>query len=244
MNNNILPVLEDLGLSKNEAKVYLTMLGLGTSTATKIAQKSTLHRPNVYDSVKGLVEKGLASTISIDGTKQFRAVNPDHLSNLIKQKEIALMKVLPTLKLEAELSQNKCSFAEVYSGIKAFRSRYYALLEYGKPFYAFGIPNMVPKVVGSFIEHFHKNRIERKIPFSHIYNADVKARIDYLNSLPYTSAVHLDARLDSPVTTIICGPEILIVRWEPLSFIRIVDESLSESYYKYFQTLLKFSKAD
>jgi len=50
-------ILSELGLSKNEIEVYLTLLELGTSTAVHIAKAAKLHRPNVYDALDRLSKK-------------------------------------------------------------------------------------------------------------------------------------------------------------------------------------------
>ena len=47
-------ILMDLGLSKNESKIYLSLLEQGISTATQVAEKSGIHRVNVYDSLNKL----------------------------------------------------------------------------------------------------------------------------------------------------------------------------------------------
>jgi sugar-specific transcriptional regulator TrmB len=49
-------VLEEIGLSKTESKIYLSLLKQGTCTVTEIANDAKLHRANVYDSVKILVD--------------------------------------------------------------------------------------------------------------------------------------------------------------------------------------------
>ena len=56
-------LLTSLGLSKNEAKVYLALLDLGSATAGKIAEKSKVHRTNVYDALERLIEKGVVTYI-------------------------------------------------------------------------------------------------------------------------------------------------------------------------------------
>mgnify|MGYP003981854791 FL=1 len=47
-------ILNDLGLTKNESKVYISLLKIGSSTVTNIANESNIHRVNVYDSIKKL----------------------------------------------------------------------------------------------------------------------------------------------------------------------------------------------
>jgi len=45
-------VLEELGLAKNEAKVYLNLLRLGSASVGKSTAESGVHRRNVYDSLE------------------------------------------------------------------------------------------------------------------------------------------------------------------------------------------------
>jgi len=45
-------IIQELGFTYNEAKVYLALLELGLVTAGKIAEKSHVHRANVYDALR------------------------------------------------------------------------------------------------------------------------------------------------------------------------------------------------
>ena len=54
-------ILVDLGLSPNEAKAYISLLNIGMTTITNVAKDCNLHRSNVYDSIKKLIDKGLVS---------------------------------------------------------------------------------------------------------------------------------------------------------------------------------------
>jgi sugar-specific transcriptional regulator TrmB len=66
-------ILEELGLSKNETKVYLALLELGLSSLKDITSKSGVHRTNVYDSLKRLVKKGLVSHVTKDNKTAYEA---------------------------------------------------------------------------------------------------------------------------------------------------------------------------
>ena len=55
--------LLDLGLSRNEAKVYLFLAKAGKSTASKVAKAVSLNRTEIYRVLKGLERKGLVSLI-------------------------------------------------------------------------------------------------------------------------------------------------------------------------------------
>lgn len=242
MTEEIIDTLESIGLSQNEAKVYFALVKTGTATATEIAKESKLHRPNVYDSLKSLMEKGLVSHITEEKKTLFRAADPKNLSMLLKQQEADLAKILPVLELEAKLAKNKESVTEVHTGLKALRLAFFNMLEHNKPIFAFGVPKIAPQVVASFIDNFHRERIKKKIMFKHIYNEDAKERMKYLNSLPYTEAAYLPEQFNSPVSTITAGPEILLIRWQPIVFIRIVDLDFAEAYQKYCEKLLEATR--
>ena len=63
-------ILEEVGLTPNESKVYLSLIELGSSSATQIIQKTGLHRAVVYDLLERLIEKGLVGH-AIKGRKKF-----------------------------------------------------------------------------------------------------------------------------------------------------------------------------
>jgi len=48
-------LLEDIGLTKLEIKVYLAMLDLGSASAGQISSVSGVHRRSVYDALDRLL---------------------------------------------------------------------------------------------------------------------------------------------------------------------------------------------
>ena len=56
-------ILKQIGLTENEIQVYLTLLKIGSSGVSTIAEHSGLYRPYVYDTLERLQEKGLVSFI-------------------------------------------------------------------------------------------------------------------------------------------------------------------------------------
>ncbi|MBW3017352.1 hypothetical protein KY316_03180, partial [Candidatus Woesearchaeota archaeon] len=113
-------VLEDLGLSKNEAKVYLSLIHLGSSTAGAISKNNKVPRPNVYDALERLKEKGLAAETTKDNKKYFSACDAKNLMNILKEKEMKLNSILPSLMLNQQLAKD--SEARIFKGAKAVRN--------------------------------------------------------------------------------------------------------------------------
>ena len=56
-------ILEDIGLTNAEIKIYLALLELGTSTAGPILEKSGLQNSVVHMTLKKLVDKGLVTFV-------------------------------------------------------------------------------------------------------------------------------------------------------------------------------------
>ena len=90
-------VLKELGLTNNEAEVYLALLQNESITANVLAGKSGLHRQAVYDALERLLEKGFASFVVKDGKRHFQAMQPGRILDYLHQQEENFRSVLPEL---------------------------------------------------------------------------------------------------------------------------------------------------
>ena len=62
--------LEELGLTKNETKVYLVLLELGLTTTSAIIKRAGINTSKVYESLERLLKKGLVSYALIKRSKE------------------------------------------------------------------------------------------------------------------------------------------------------------------------------
>ena len=106
--------LKNLGLTENEAKVYLAMLELGPAPVADIAQKAGINRPTAYFQIESLKKAGLASTQNRAGKELALAESPDQLEILmeketktLEQKKSELASILPGLKTMFSLGDDK-----------------------------------------------------------------------------------------------------------------------------------------
>lgn len=79
--------LVKVGLSEKEAKVYLTALELGPSTAQSIAAKATVNRPTTYVMIESLIKRGLMSSFEKGKKRFFVAAAPRQLLYVINQQK-------------------------------------------------------------------------------------------------------------------------------------------------------------
>jgi len=230
-------VLLELGLRQNEAKVYLALAELGLTTITKITEHTKLFSANVYDALKRLNKRGLISYIIKDGKKYFEISDPTNLLKLVKEKEFAVKSIIPELILSKQLAPTT-SNAQIFEGATAFQMILLSFLKYNEPILVYGIPKEAPEMMKTFIPHFHKKRIAKKIVMKHIYNHNAQDRIKYLNSLPLTEARYLPSQYDSKVSTNICGDEVVFVLWKkPVWVVQIKNKDIADAYKNYFELL-------
>lgn len=236
-------VLTDIGLSDNEAIVFLTLLEIGPSSVVKISQNSKVHRTNVYNSIKRLEEKNLVFHKEENDSAVFEARNPEELMKILKRAEEEFELALPLFMINYKLSSNKTA-ARIFEGLKALHDILDGTLKYNDSILVYGIPKNVPDILGEdWLNNHHKKRLANKIKMLHIYNEDAKERIEYLNKMPYTEAKYLPKEFNSPVSTYICGDELILILWKnPPIIVHIHHKAIANFYRKHFQLLWEMAK--
>ena len=91
-------ILESLGLSPNEAKMYESLVERGELSVSDIALSAGVHRRNAYDAIQRLIAKGLCFQIVSTGENLYNAVDPEKLTELLAEKQEQLARILPELK--------------------------------------------------------------------------------------------------------------------------------------------------
>lgn len=82
-NSSVTSFLQQLGLSKNQTHLYLTLLESGPATTLELARKSAINRTRVYRELERMREKGLIDQIIDEHRKLHQAIDPDHLTPLV-----------------------------------------------------------------------------------------------------------------------------------------------------------------
>jgi predicted transcriptional regulator len=124
--------LNKLGLTNGEARVYLSLLKLGSAKVGAIVRDSTISYSKVYDVLQRLSIKGLVSQIIVENIKHFNAVEPYRLHEYIKRKEEELDtqkgiidKIIPQLtEYASDNRYKKKSSAEIFIGDNGLRTAY------------------------------------------------------------------------------------------------------------------------
>ena len=84
----MLELIKKLGFNENEIKTYLSLLELGPSLVSKIAQKASINRTSCYDVLERLVKYNLVTYASGQGSKKkYSAMPPYNLINFLERKQ-------------------------------------------------------------------------------------------------------------------------------------------------------------
>lgn len=127
-NNKLTNILKDLGLTENEAGVYLAALGLGSTSILKIAKSAEIKRTTVYSVVESLKQKGLISEELKGWKKYFVAESPEKLEKVLEEKRNRFKNSLPEL-LALHNLKGSDSVIKYYEGLESVKNIYLELLQ-------------------------------------------------------------------------------------------------------------------
>lgn len=117
----LLPILEEVGLKENEAKVYLSLLKSDEATATQVSNESKIERTSTYKILEQLIEKGLVTYNIQNKKRHFYPANPERILEELKEKEQHFKEVLPSLSLLTKPRKKDEVRIEIYKGKESLK---------------------------------------------------------------------------------------------------------------------------
>src|SRR3989344_6086182 len=128
-------LLEDIGLTKGEIKVYLTLLKIGETTTGRIIEEAQISSGKIYEILEKLIKKGLVSYIIKEKTKYFSPASPNRIIDYIhekekelNEKEKAIIKELPSF-IAIEKAVKEKNETHLFKGIKGIQTAVSEALE-------------------------------------------------------------------------------------------------------------------
>lgn len=239
--------LKLLGLNDKEIKVYLSLLELGESLASEIANKSNVPRASIYDILERLQQEGLVSYIKKDFKKYFSASEPKTIIENLDYTKKRIKDILPNLELLKEKNQ-QISRTEIYEGKNGLQSIMNLMLE-EKIFFVLGASRKSSEILPFFVEKWHKERLKRKIKTKIIYNDvegirnSVNKSKSILGPREFWEYRFLHTDYLSPIMTIVFGNKVALVNWvKNPSVILIANRDIAETYKQYILRLWEIAK--
>lgn len=169
-------ILENLGLSPNEAKIYETLAEKGELGISDIAVFAKVYRRNAYDAISRLIDKGLVFEIFSSSQNRYNAVDPDKLFELYAEKETKLKQILPELKKKFT-RRVAPEEAYIYRGLEGQKNIWRDVLRVGQDSYFIGAKGgWFDKRLETNNHSFFQEANKKKIKFYQLFDFEIKSK--------------------------------------------------------------------
>ena len=241
-------ILQKIGLTKNEIKVYLTLLEIGSTSAGPLIKQLGMHRALVYEVLDLLINKGVVSYVLAANRKIFQPQDPQRLLEYISTKkeelsnqENELKAILPALQAKKSLA-NQEQEGTIYKGKKGLKTIIEDMLLLKKPWYVFGATGQFKELFGHYFTNVHKRRASLRIPLFIIFSEAIRHQ-KREDDLLKVNIRYLPEKYLTPATTYIYGENVAIIIWgtDPMAFV-IHGKSVADSYRAFFDILWNTAK--
>ncbi|MCX6769655.1 MAG: hypothetical protein NT051_03165 [Candidatus Micrarchaeota archaeon] len=229
--------LQGLGLTANEAKLYLLLLKSGKAKATDLATRSGMHRRVVYDTLVQLEKKGMAGKAEVGGILTFTPSPPSSLLSFLDEKRDAMEKALPSLSrvFEAE----KAASASVMHGRQALKTLLEDILakraDYCVYYGQMQIYDYLPRFMSIFNRKAHRLGIHSRRLLLDTPLARKRAAL-----VPLSETKFMDPSVPSPGIWWTYADRLALILWhEEPTVILIKDEHLAKTFRATFDGLFE-----
>lgn len=228
--------LERVGLSSNEAKVYLYLIDHGLSKAGRLAKGAELQRSSAYGAINSLVSKGLISYSIVGNIKYFQATGPDRLMEFIKEQEQLISDILPELKKRHRANKVEGQ-VRMFKGEKGVKAVFKDILRTGEENLVFGEDGIFSRRMPVFCKQFVRDQNLNKFKTKVITR---KRGVSYSNATTYR---FVDKSVESNVAVNIYGDKVGIIIWTDVpEAIIIENKDAAKSFKSYFNFMWKHSE--
>ncbi|MFT4297587.1 MAG: helix-turn-helix domain-containing protein [Candidatus Woesearchaeota archaeon] len=240
-------ILEQIGMTKSEIKVYLALLELGCSSTGKIVEKSGASSSKIYEILDKLMQKGLVSFIIKSGVKHFESASPSRImeymkereEEIIKQKE-SLRQILPALELKQQLSKYK-SEATIFKGIKGAETAFRLMInkmQKKDELIAFIIDYNEEDKYFNLMTRIHKLRIEKGLSSRLIFNPRCVITAKDRTKMPNTRIKYASGDARMPAIVNVGGNITLLnIMAEEATVFMIDSKEVADSFRSQFEKM-------
>lgn len=182
----LLRTLKEVGLSANEANVYLTLLTLGPNPVSTIAKKADLNRSSCYTVLERLMKKGFIHQSNKQKITYFSAVDPKFMLNQLANKKYDLEDKMENLRRSlGQFEKIKCEYSQkptvvFFEGEAGILNVMEDTLTSKEHLRAYASLKELTKLLPNYFPDYYKRRTQKGIFVKSIYPAN---RQSYLHKL-------------------------------------------------------------
>ncbi len=234
--------LQEIWMSKNEAKIYETVLELGESSVSDIAKKSWIHRRNIYDTMTRLTEKWVIFSIFWWKENTYAAAEPHKLQEMLQEKQQTFEKILPYL-VDMRSKEPPKEAAFIYKWLEWYKNYMRDLANVAEDCYFLWAKWnwMTPWVPRELEESFQRMMKLKWKKIQIIFDPRVKVRKDIQDSTSWEFRF-LPDWYETPGIVDVFGDHVVTFKsawiwnfWEVGTIFVMVNAQLAESYRTWFK---------
>lgn len=243
-------LLEEIGLTKGEIAVYLTLLKLGETTTGKIIQEAGISSGKIYEILDKLMKKGLVSYIIKEKTKYFSSASPNRILTYLhdkekdlKNKEQELVKELPSL-LALKKAGKKEYETLLFKGFKGIQTAIFEALSelhMKDEILAMGIISSKLEQYNLLWQRWHQERIKKKIICKVIFSDKGTDYYKVFKKMKFTE-VRVFKGITPAAIDIMKDKVLIFTYGEKPSCLFIKNSEIAKSFTTFFYNLWNMTK--
>lgn len=238
-------LLQDLDLTQNEARIYETLLKNGTSSVPDISQASGIHRRNIHDALRRLIDKWYVLEIVRYKDSLYEAVNPEIFHAHLDEKMQTLQWVLPHMMDIFWKSKKTENELFIYRWAEWWKNYMQDIIRTREDFYCIGGKGgWLDQRLKNFFPQFQKQLTKNDIKMWHLFDDAVREECPEITQLVWPNYRFLPPEADSQCSVDIFGDRVNITSnlnpgWfeEDFSFTVIVNKQIAEAFRSWFQVM-------
>lgn len=171
----LLRTLKEVGLSANEANVYLTLLTLGPNPVSTIAKKADLNRSSCYTILDRLMQKGFVHQSNKHNVTYFSSVDPKLMLNQLTSRKHDLEDRIENLRRSiGRFEKIKCDYPQkptvlFYEGEAAIQNIMEDTLNAKEDVRAYASLQELTNLLPNYFPGYYKRRTQKGIFIKAIY---------------------------------------------------------------------------
>lgn len=240
--------LEELGLTKNESKVYLFLLKQGETTTGAIIKETGIANSRVYESLNSLIEKGLVSYNVQKEGKHFIAEDPKKFIEIEEAREKKIKELIPGL-VSLKNSEQKETTTAVYEGYEGFKTAFKKIIDdcpvRGQiDIIGFSQPAHASDSLKLFLENINLRCVQKKQKLRFLLDESGKFwQGKDREKMKYNEVKYLPKGYITPAAMDIFEEYVYIFLWEEKPFVFMIkNKVIAESFKTYFNLMWGIAK--
>jgi len=254
MEKNLTYELQQMGLEKNEAVIYMASLELGPSPVQRIAQRGKVPRATTYLILEELKKKGLVATHEHGKKTYFTAQHPSQLEGLLKQQETELEirkktieSLVPELEQRGQFAESVRPRVRYYEGkesLRVFRKDLLSKRKEQKLVRGVYDYDQVSIIVGD-MDQYANTRVSEGVISRSLYVSD-KVKMPVYDESAKREAKEFDGKKHPiPADVSIIGNLVGLVPYgEPFRAVIIEDKDIADTLVSIFELAWKGAEAE